>query len=276
MLLLSVTKITTTTRPLPYIIHTFANHTSNSISQPQPPPPPPPLLRRLLHHSNHPENPSTKTLKPPQTQKSPSMEVEVKLRLPDSTSHQKLSSLLSPFHTKTLIQENIFFDGANSELSSNLAVLRLRFYGGAVDSHSVVSLKAKPVISAGISRVEEDEEPIDSFIARACVAEPWRLLSIDSSRVLKRVREEFGVGDKGLVCLGGFRNVRQVFDWNGLKLELDETHFDFGTCYEIECESSDPERVKKLIEDFLNGNGISYSYSEVSKFAIFRSGKLPK
>ncbi|KAA8540515.1 hypothetical protein F0562_024567 [Nyssa sinensis] len=202
------------------------------------------------------------------------MEVEVKLRLPDSASHQRLSDLLSPFHTKTLIQENVFFDGANAELSSNLAVLRLRFYD--IDSLCVVSLKAKPVISAGISRVEEDEEPIDPAIARACVAEPWRLLSVNSSRILKRVREEFGVGEKGLVCLGGFRNVRAVYDWNGLKLELDETHYDFGTCYEIECESSDPDTAKKLLEELLNHNGISYSYSEVSKFATFRSGKLPQ
>uniref|UniRef100_A0A5B6ZTU3 Putative triphosphate tunel metalloenzyme 3-like n=1 Tax=Davidia involucrata TaxID=16924 RepID=A0A5B6ZTU3_DAVIN len=202
------------------------------------------------------------------------MEVEVKLRLPDSATHQKLSDLLSPFHTKTLIQENVFFDGANAELSSNLAALRLRFYD--LDSLCVVSLKAKPVISAGISRVEEDEEPIDPAIARACVAEPWRLLSVNSSRILKRVREEFGVGEKGLVCLGGFRNVRAVYDWNGLKLELDETHYDFGTSYEIECESSDPDRAKKLLEELLNHNGIRYSYSEVSKFAVFRSGKLPQ
>lgn len=201
------------------------------------------------------------------------MEVEVKLRLPDSTSHQKLSDILSPFHTKTHLQENFFFDGPNAQLSSNLAVLRLRFYD--LDSLCIVSLKAKPSISNGISRIEEDEDPIDPSIGRASVADPWRLLSINTSRVLKRVRDEFGVGEKGLICLGGFRNVRAVYDWNGLKLELDESRFDFGTTYEIECESSEPEKAKHLIEGLLKENGISYSYSEVSKFAIFRSGKLP-
>ncbi|KAF5185266.1 Triphosphate tunel metalloenzyme [Thalictrum thalictroides] len=205
------------------------------------------------------------------------MEVEVKLRLPDSASHQKLSDLLYPFHIKTHLQENIFFDGTAGELSSKLAVLRLRFYNS--DSRCVASLKAKAVLVNGVSRVEEDEEDIDPSIGRACVAEPWRLCSVDSSRILKRVRDEFGVGDKeggGFVCLGGFRNVRGVYDWKGLKLELDETQFDFGTCYEIECESSEPEQVKKLLEDFLNQNGVDYSYSTVSKFAIFRSGKLPE
>ena len=40
-----------------------------------------------------------------------------------------------------------------------------------------------------------------------------------------------------LKCLGGFRNVRSDFDWEGFKLELDETQFDWGTVYEIEVET---------------------------------------
>ncbi|KAJ4953348.1 hypothetical protein NE237_030180 [Protea cynaroides] len=160
------------------------------------------------------------------------MEVEVKLRLADSASHQKLSDLLKPFHLITHLQENVFFDGASAELSSKLAILRLRFYNS--DSRCVVSLKAKAVLVDGVSRVEEDEEDIDPAIGRACVAEPWRLGSVDSSRILRRVREEFQVADNNFVCLGGFRNVRTVFDWKDLKLELDETQYDFGTCYEIE------------------------------------------
>ncbi len=39
------------------------------------------------------------------------------------------------------------------------------------------------------------------------------------------------------MCLGGFRNVRSDFDWEGFKLELDETRFDWGTVYEIEVET---------------------------------------
>ncbi|RWR95351.1 triphosphate tunel metalloenzyme 3-like protein isoform X1 [Cinnamomum micranthum f. kanehirae] len=199
------------------------------------------------------------------------MEVEVKLQLPDSSAHQKLSDLLSPFHIKTHLQENIFFDGSSFQLSSNQAVLRLRFYDN--DSLCIISLKAKAVIIDGVSRVEEDEEQIDPSIARACIAEPWRLGLIDTSRILKRIREELGCRD--FICLGGFRNVRAVYDWEGHKLELDETQFDFGTTYEIECESVDPERVKKLMEGFLQENGVPYKYSDVSKFAIFRAGKLP-
>ena len=124
--------------------------------------------------------------------------------------------------------------------------------------------------------MEEHEEAFDPALGRACIAEPWRLLSVDDSEILRRVRDEYGVGASGVVCLGGFRNVRAVHEWKGLKLELDETNYDFGTSYELECESADPERHKVLLEEFLKGNGVNYSYSNVSKFAVFQSRKLPQ
>ncbi|CAN6697108.1 unnamed protein product [Malus baccata var. baccata] len=201
------------------------------------------------------------------------MEVEVKLRLPDAVAHQKLIDLLSPFHTQTLIQENIFFDSSNSELSSNLAILRLRFYD--VDRRCVLSLKAKPVISDGISGVLELEEPFNPVLGYVCVAEPWRLTTVDSSNILKHVREEYSVGGgQGFVCLGGFRNVRGVYKWKGVKIEVNESIYDFGTCYELECESSNPDRDKQVLKNLLEENGIRFRYSEISKFAIFKSGKL--
>ncbi|CAL0325664.1 unnamed protein product [Lupinus luteus] len=203
------------------------------------------------------------------------MEVEVKLRLPNAESHRHVTTLLAPFHVITHRQHNFFFDGANSQLLSRRAVLRLRFYND--DERCVVSLKAKAVLVNGVSRVEEDEEDIDPNVGRGCVAEPGKLGTVENNRVLERVKEEFGVVDKvnGFLGLGGFRNVRSVYEWKGLKLEVDETEFDFGTLYEIECESSDPEEAKRDIEEFLKDNEIAYSYSTLSKFAIFRSGKLP-
>lgn len=198
----------------------------------------------------------------------------MKLRLADADAHRRLTALLSPFHAVTHRQQNLFFDGAASELSARRAVLRLRFYNG--DERCVVSLKAKAVLVDGVSRVEEDEEDMDPRVGLDCVAEPGKLGAVES-RVLGRVKEEFGVVDpeNGFVGLGGFGNVRSVYDWKGLKLEVDETKFAFGTLYEIECESADPEGAKRLLEDFLKENGIDYSYSTASKFAIFRAGKLP-
>jgi adenylate cyclase class IV len=84
----------------------------------------------------------------------------VKLRLRNSESHQAFSSVLSKFLVKTHFQHNIFFDGANSELSAKHAILRLRFYGEdpQIAERCDLSLKAKVVLVNGVSRVEEDED----------------------------------------------------------------------------------------------------------------------
>eukprot|EP00250_Pteridium_aquilinum_P002775 c12995_g1_i1 orf=135-746(+) len=200
------------------------------------------------------------------------MEVEVKLRLPSAEAHQRVADLLAANHKVSHLQENIFFDGLKGELSSNKAVLRLRFYGGDANK-CVASLKGKARIVDGISTVSEEEEEIaDPASAYACVADPIRLLNLDCA-LIRRVCEDFHI--EGVVCLGGFRNVRNVFHWQGLTLELDETQFDFGTAYEIECETSDPQHARSVLEEFLNRHGIPFSYSTASKFAVFKSGKLP-
>ncbi|KVI00517.1 triphosphate tunel metalloenzyme 3-like isoform X2 [Cynara cardunculus var. scolymus] len=209
------------------------------------------------------------------------MEVEVKLRLPDSETYKTIISLLSPFHIKTHNQHNNFFDGVDGQLSVHRAILRLRFYNDQPTTKCIICLKAKAVLVDGVSRVEEDEEEIDPSIAQECLTDPSRLGSlVESSRIMKRVKDEFfqETNDNdglGFVGLGGFRNLRNVYEWKGLMIEVDETSFDFGTLYEIECESNEPEKAKELIEEFLKENGVSYSYSVASKFAIFRSGKLP-
>lgn len=205
----------------------------------------------------------------------------MKLRLPDSETYETLISFLSPFHVRTHNQHNNFFDGVAGELSSHRAVLRIRFYEDQPITKCIICLKAKAVLVNGVSRVEEDEEEINPAIGKECLADPNRLGSlVESSRIMKRVKDEFFGGSNGndglqFVCLGGFKNLRNVYEWKGLVIEVDKTSFEFGTLYEIECESSEPEKAKELIEEFLKENGVSYSNSVASKFAIFRSGKLP-
>ncbi|CAI9754714.1 unnamed protein product [Fraxinus pennsylvanica] len=153
------------------------------------------------------------------------MEIEVKLRLTNKASHQKLLQLLSPFYITTHRQHNTFFDGTGSQLSSRRAVLRLRFHEQTDIPKCFVCLKAKAVITNGVSRVEEDEEEVDPSIGYACLEDPRKLMDVDS-RVLRRVKEEFGVN--GFKGLGGFRTVRSVYEWNGVKLEVDEVKYEFG------------------------------------------------
>ncbi|CAH8381651.1 unnamed protein product [Eruca vesicaria subsp. sativa] len=193
------------------------------------------------------------------------MEVEVKLRLLTAAAHPRLTTLLTPFHLKTLHQRNLFFDTPTNDLFLRRAVLRLCFLHNATPpppQRCVLSLKEKPTLANGISRVEKDEEEIDAGLAQECVDFSSRLSAL-GSRVLRRIREEYGFKDfGGFVCLGGFDNVMNVYEWRGVQLE-------------IECETEEPERVKTMIEEFLVLNKVEFKDSDMTKFAVFRSGKLP-
>ncbi|XP_044445666.1 triphosphate tunnel metalloenzyme 3 [Triticum aestivum] len=147
-------------------------------------------------------------------------------------------------------------------------------------SRAVLALKRRPRIHAGVSRVEEVEEPLDPALALACLDDPARLGAVDSP-IVRLVSDEYGVGgDKApFVCLGGFRNTRGVYELGegegqGLMLELDETHFDFGTNYELECKTAEPDQAKEVLERLLTVAGVPYEYSRSNKFACFMAGKL--
>ena len=73
-----------------------------------------------------------------------------------------------------------------------------------------------------------------------------------NARIIKKLRDEFGAIGESLEFLGGLRNIRVVYVWNIMNLELDETFFDYGTNYEIECECSEPERREMEIRVFQN------------------------
>lgn len=103
-----------------------------------------------------------------------------------------------------------------------------------------------------------------------------------------------------LVCLGGFKNLRRDYAWEGFKLELDETQFDWGTVYEVEvetvrpspvascdwsmhaasrtqecaCLQEHPEKLQQKLEDFLHSQDIGFSYSQVTKFQNFKDKTL--
>ena len=71
---------------------------------------------------------------------------------------------------------------------------------------------------------------MDIGLAKACVADPEHLVSTHC-KLLQHTINEYKC--EHFVCLDGFRNVQNVYNCEGVKLELDETHFSFGTVYEI-------------------------------------------
>lgn len=193
----------------------------------------------------------------------------MKLRLADAAAHAKVAEALRAGYRTTHQQENFFFDGAGQELSSRRVVLRVRFYNQ--DQKAVITVKGKQVLQDGIGRAPEEEEPADPSLARSFLADPAKLLGLGTP-LLEGLKSSTGVQE--LVCLGGFNNTRQEFEWGGHLLELDETKFEWGTLYELECETAEPERLRGELEAFLTALGVAYSYSTTTKFANFRNRTL--
>lgn len=197
------------------------------------------------------------------------MEVEIKIRLPDRAAYDKVAAALQPLGcTASHAQDNYFFDGPNRELNSRRVVLRLRTYNG--DQKATITLKGKQVLENGIGRASEVEEDVDPGAAKGFLADPTAMIA--AVPLIRTTAEKFGV--VSLVCLGGFHNQRDCFPWEGHTLELDETRFEHGTLYEIECETEQPEALRAKLEAFLTSLGVQYSYSQTSKFANFINKSL--
>jgi uncharacterized protein YjbK len=212
------------------------------------------------------------------------MEVEIKLRLPDAAAHAAVQSHFRPSstpHATTIHdQENFFFDGTRGELSTTRTVLRIRLYHGD-HPKATLTLKGKAVVEGGVSRSMEVEEPLDYTLAKQCIAEPDHLLTLDNpvarlvqDRAAEMSAEKTSTSTLTLKCLGGFRNLREEIPWDGHLLELDITTYPWGTLYELECETADPERLKNRLEAEMKKAGVAYTYSTTTKFANFRNQTL--
>lgn len=198
------------------------------------------------------------------------MEVEIKLRLPNKEAHDKVADALKDSYIETHDQENFFFEGSEKELNKAKVSLRTRFYG--VDKKCQITMKGRQSMVGGVGTATEDEEDVDPAAARKWIEDPDLLLNLQNSPILEKLRRE--LKPKHLVCLGGFRNTRKDIKYEGLKMELDETTYDWGKCYEIEIETPDPEPTKAKLEAFLESKGIPYKYGTTTKFANFRKRTL--
>lgn len=71
-------------------------------------------------------------------------QVEIKLRLPDRATYDKVAQLLHGSLKAEHDQENYFFDGPNKELSSKRVVLRCRFYNK--DKKAEITCKVRHIV----------------------------------------------------------------------------------------------------------------------------------
>jgi uncharacterized protein YjbK len=199
------------------------------------------------------------------------MEVEIKLQLPDAAAHAKVLSMLAPQRKAIYAQRNYFFDSPDGRVSKFRRTLRIRFFD---DDKAVLTIKGRQEMKDGVGRATEVEDDLPLDFAKKCLDEPSLLLTSDSQHI-QQIKKDADLSE--LTLLGGFKNNRSVFDWEGYTLEIDETIYSptdscpsEDTFYEIELETDDPEAIKGKLGDFLKENGVPYEFSTTTKFGRFR------
>ncbi|KAH6561286.1 hypothetical protein BASA50_000567 [Batrachochytrium salamandrivorans] len=213
------------------------------------------------------------------------MEIELKLRLESKDHHSAVIDIfrnLAPdaVFLGTDYQENYFLDGPARDFENLRRTFRLRRnrrcdpVTNAATPKSVVTLKGKGCIKDGVAVNEELEEPIDDDLLNRLVENPLILPQVASGHPLLQVIMENHPEATALQVVGSFKTQRTMFRWEHLLLEIDETTYPFGTAYEIEVETEDPQHAKDLLLPLLTSKGISYVYSKRSKFANMKFGSI--
>lgn len=134
-------------------------------------------------------------------------------------------------------------------------------------THACAVVQGEQILKDGIGTASEVEEVVqDVTTARSWLSDPSAMLQYPS-HIIQDLAKQYQLSQ--LNCLGGFKNLRKEYSWEGYTLELDETQYDWGTVYELECETDHPEQLRNQLETLLGDNGVQYKYSTRSKFANF-------
>ncbi|KAG9068860.1 hypothetical protein KI688_011147 [Linnemannia hyalina] len=176
------------------------------------------------------------------------MEIEIKIRLASEEHTARLEHALGGSPVSVEDQDNVFFDGVNKELIKNKLVFRIRVIEkSGKEPVAVVALKGNAVLIDGIASVEEEEEAIEIDLARRIIENPGLIPeAANSHRLLKKIVNRIPCSE-GYSHMGRFRNVRHKYQWQDYLVEVDRTSYPHGTAYEIEIESTDPEKAKSRL-----------------------------
>lgn len=190
------------------------------------------------------------------------MERELKFRLRGEEDWRAVQRLLGEPAAR-LEQENVYLDTAEGSVESRREMVRLRREGGA----RVLTYKQGVRVEDGYFEAREFEAPV--------TAEQWRLLLEGSEEALEGLaplRElRAAVGRGALRSTGRVRNLRLCYPLSqGEKLELDRTEFPGGRVdFEIEVETSDPERVRLELHGLAARAGFPLEVQTRTKYERF-------
>lgn len=162
------------------------------------------------------------------------MEIEIKIRIPNEQEFIKLKNALKDCLVSTFEQKNYFIDTVDMALEAEWTVFRLRHENSVWKA----AVKSKPKLENGISKVQEREKEISDIEAMEILRDP-QAVNQSEHVIVKEIK-----GKKEYKLVGSFETTRRTYHYDELKLELDETRYDFGVAYELECEHNNPEKTK--------------------------------
>ncbi|KAG0300916.1 hypothetical protein BGZ97_003021 [Linnemannia gamsii] len=203
------------------------------------------------------------------------MEIEIKIRLASEEHTARLEQALGGSPVSVEDQDNVFFDGVNKELIKNKLVFRIRVIEkSGKEPVAIVALKGNAVLIDGIASVEEEEEAIEIDLARRIIDNPGLIPeAANSHRLLKKIVDRVPCSE-GYSHMGRFKNVRHKYRWDEYLVEIDRTSYPHGIAYEVEIESTDPEKAKARLTALLQEHDIPFGNSQQNKFENMLLGTL--
>eukprot|EP00906_Rhabdomonas_costata_P035170 RCo049433 len=194
------------------------------------------------------------------------MEIQIKYTV-SKVDFSKLKAPLQSGLKRVIAQENHFFDGTSDELRLQGAVFRLR----VLPESSEVTIKESAPVDSGSTLRWTETAFLSNEQAGEALRDPDVMLTMQGP-LFESLRSKYQV--QALKRLGGFKNSREVYEWNAEcpLLHLDSTEYPSGVVYEIEMSDSGclpiTDFQEKLIELF-ESLQLSYSPSTKTKYQTY-------
>lgn len=167
--------------------------------------------------------------------------------------------------------------GHNKQYSEKLRnIVRVRDINNG--EKYILTWKGKATLADGISKVREEETELTKEIGQEILRDPSRIAKYSGEYpLIKHIFSVIGAAatpETAWKVVGEFKTLRLKIPWTSETVELDETTYPFGTGWEIEIETTNPEQVKKQMESLLNENGIAFTESKRNKFLNLINGTI--
>jgi uncharacterized protein YjbK len=190
-------------------------------------------------------------------------EIEIKLSLDESDYFRcRFFFDEKAEYQERLEQENFYFDTTERYFISRGAMLRVR----CANRIFVLTIKERVQDKEGCFRCQETEYELDiptkyPTLSGVNIKDVQLFLQTAFLPVVLPVEE--------LVPLGTLYNRRDVWLWEGLKIELDKTDFGAHADFELECETEFPSEVSERLKVLFKTLGVAFVPQTKTKFRRF-------